>query len=414
MINEEFLNIYNNIKSITDNLNRPFSILYPKIESELNKLRKKKTNTILITQLNGIGDLLLISGFIKNIRYNFPDAYIILVYIGFREDIYTDCPYIDEAIPCFAYEFNLPALYNSTLWFCYNNLWKYDIDIAINPHWGQTGTHATFINWLSGAKERIGFNLNPEQKFFSTNLQIGYWSENDDYSKLLTTTIIPPNEIVHDVDRKYWLLSANDWKIYDKKLEIWLNEKDNIDLNVNNKKIIIGLGASSNSKKYPIRKLSQALKEIAKLDDITFILIGSESELIDAEYLINNKELKILNYVNKLTIKQTINLISKCDLYIGNDTFTVHAAKIYDLPTISMICESEDVVNNEGYGALSSYLRFKPWQMDCKHQSIVLRPKHALKGCANSLIHGGCCQHQPHCITQIQPGEIVEAYARII
>ena len=105
MINEEFLNIYNNIKSITDNLNRPFSILYPKIESELNKLRKKKTNTILITQLNGIGDLLLISGFIKNIRYNFPDAYIILVYIGFREDIYTDCPYIDEAIPCFAYEF---------------------------------------------------------------------------------------------------------------------------------------------------------------------------------------------------------------------------------------------------------------------------------------------------------------------
>ena len=86
---------------------------------------------------------------------------------------------------------------------------------------------------------------------------------------------------------------------------------------------------------------------------------------------------------------------------------------MYDLPTISIICESEDVCNEEGFEALSSYLRFRPWQIDCKHQSIILRPKHALPGCEHSQVHAGCFKTEAHCITQITPDEIVQAYQRI-
>ena len=415
MLNEEHINIYNNIKLLTKNIDIPFKELYPKIEKELNKLRKdNKQHTILITQLNGIGDLLLVSGFIKNIRYNFPNSYILFACSGFNKEIYSNCPYIDKIIPCYVYENNIYTLYNSSLNLCLNELWQYNIDLAINPHWGQTGTQASFINWLSGAKERIGFLLNPEQKYFNQIFRTGYWAENDDYNAILTKIIDHPLEIIHDIDRKYWMLSENNWKIFDKKLEIWLDEKDYIPINISNKKVIIGLGSSYNSKKYPIRKLSKALNQIALLDDITFILIGSEDESIDAEYLINkNPNLHFINYCNKLTIKQVASVIKQSDLYIGNDTCLLHIAKIYDLPTISIISENKDVVNNEGYGALSSYLRFKPWQMDCKHQSIILRPEHALNDCKDVLIHGGCAKMQPHCITQIQPEEIVQAYKDI-
>lgn len=415
MLNEQHIDIYNNIKLLLRNSAKPFKELYPLIDKELDKLRvPHDRHTILITQLNGIGDLILISGFIKNIRYNFPDSLILLACNGFRKDIYNNFPYIDKIIPCYTYDISFAALYNVVLNLCLNELWQYNIDLAISTHWGQTGTQASFINWLSGAKERIGFPLNPEQKYFKSKFTTDYWAEDDDYSQILTKAIDHPREIIHDVDRKYWLLSANNWKIYDKKLEIWLEKEDYIPLNITNKKIIVGLGASNNTKKYPIRKLSKALAKINELDDVTFILVGNNNEVIDAEYLINkNPNLKFVNYCNKLTIKQTASVIKQSDLYIGNDTCLVHIAKIYDLPTISIICENKDVYNEEGFEALSSYLRFRPWQMDCKHQSIVLMPEHALPGCEHSQVHAGCFKTEAHCITQITPNEIVQAYKRI-
>lgn len=415
MLNEKHIDIYNNIKLLSQNSVKPFSELYPLIDKELNKLRVPHDQyTILITQLNGIGDLILISGLIKNIRYNFPDSFIILAYHGFRKEVYENCPYIDKIVSCYTHDTSLQALYNIVLNLCLNELWQYSIDLAISPHWGQTATQASFINWLSGAKERVGFPINPERKYFQSKYTTDYWAESDDYNSILTKIIEHPREIIHDVDRKYWLLSANNWKIYDKRLEIWLSDNDYVPLNVTNKKIIVGLGASNNTKKYPIRKLSKVLAKINELDDVTFILVGNNNEVIDAEYLINkNPNLKFVNYCNKLTIKQTASIIKQSDLYLGNDTCLVHIAKIYDLPTISIICENKDVYNEEGFEALSSYLRFRPWQMDCKHQSIVLRPEHALPGCEHSLVHAGCFKTEAHCITQITPDEIVQAYKNI-
>ena len=408
------IDVLNNLHLITINLqDYPFEVKYKQMEKELEKIRpEEKTNNILITQLNAMGDLILASGTIREIRKNFPNSHITLVCLGVWKSLVEYCPYVDRIIPCLIKDTDMQALFYSSIEFCYNNLWDRQYDLAINTHWGQCGNLASFINWLSGAREIIGFDLYTASKLPNfNNYKSGYITEIDDYSSILTKSYNAPVDVVSDVQRRYWLLNEYGLNIKDKKLEIWLTPDDHVSLSTNEYKIVIGLGGSLNNKKYSLRKLSKVLNQI---DNAIFVLVGGMMEKVDADFLIKkNPNLKFINYVDKLSLRQTADLISQCDLYLGNDTGTVHMAKVFDLPTITMICENKDVEKADGYGELSSFLRFSPWQANCKNKSIVLRPEHALDECKDSLIHGGCVRKQAHCINQIEPDKILEAYYQL-
>lgn len=423
MYNEDFINIANNLTALSKLSKVSFPELYKRMDKELAKLRSPNpTGNILITQLNGMGDLVLTSGVIREIRKNYPNHHITLLVLGFWESLVKNCPYVDRIVPYFGSDFTLARLYRTTINFCREKLWERQYDFAINTHWGQCGSHSSFLNWFSGAKDRIAFDFYTEQKLFTTKeFRTGYILEADDFSAVINKPFNCPTDLYLDVKRRYWLLEQLGMTVTDMSSEIWLTDEDYVPLVekhknkvTGKKRIIVGLGASHDNKKYPVRKLAKALTEINKLDDIVFITIGGKTEVDDINYLMKKvPELNFVNYVNKLSLRQVAQLISQCDMYIGNDTGTIHMAKTFDLPTISMIYESKDVEHAEGAGTLSSYLRYSPWQDRCKHESIVLRPEHALPECVGSMIHGGCIRNQAHCITQIKPEEIVNAYKRI-
>ena len=55
---------------------------------------------------------------------------------------------------------------------------------------------------------------------------------------------------------------------------------------------------------------------------------------------------------------------------------------------------------------LSPSARFHPWQTDY----ICLRPAEPLPECAEAVCYGYCAHKEvPHCISQIEPEELVEA-----
>ncbi len=51
-----------------------------------------------------------------------------------------------------------------------------------------------------------------------------------------------------------------------------------------------------------------------------------------------------------------------------------------------------------------------PWQTE----TILLQPDHQLGECADVLNPGGCVYPDSHCITQINPDEIVSAYDKML
>ena len=72
-------------------------------------------------------------------------------------------------------------------------------------------------------------------------------------------------------------------------------------------------------------------------DNIKVVLFGSGSDVILADEILNAiKSDLINNLVGKLNIRQTAAVISKCKLFIGNDSGLLHVAASVGAPTISI------------------------------------------------------------------------------
>ena len=113
-----------------------------------------------------------------------------------------------------------------------------------------------------------------------------------------------------------------------------------------------------------------------------------------------------MNLVGKTTLRETEAIVSLTDYYLGNDTGVMHMAAACQIPCLVLYREAADK-ENISPGCLSEFARFSPWQTN----SVILRPDHQLDDCAaKEPIYGWCHSHEPHCITQITPQEIIDAF----
>ena len=173
------------------------------------------------------------------------------------------------------------------------------------------------------------------------------------------------------------------------------------------KKITLGIGASAPTKKYPVEKYLVALKELAK-KNVVFVITGGEEELVEAEFLEKNlPHGKVLNLVNKTTIRQTEAIVSQTDFYIGNDTGVLNIAAAAKVPVIGIYRGSKERENILP-AIINEFRRFPSYET----KFIVLRLLRPLDECASLTPAYGLCRrlHTPHCITQIQPQEIIDAF----
>ena len=115
---------------------------------------------------------------------------------------------------------------------------------------------------------------------------------------------------------------------------------------------------------------------------------------------------KVLNFTGKTTLRETEAIVGQADFYIGNDTGVIHMAAVEKIPCLVLYREAVDK-ENIFPGAFSEFGRYPPYQT----KAVILRPDHQLEECAKrGRIYGWCHSREPHCIKQIAPQEIVEAF----
>ena len=364
---------------------------------------------ILIVRFDGIGDMILTSGFLREVRANFPKARITLVIFSKVYSVVELCPYINEVL-VFPVDNPLTLsfldLLETIAIFCRdNNFWQKKFSIAFSPRWhNDDPLSALLLCWLSGARERIGYGTNPYTSW--TNAPV---PPIDNF--LLTKNIVTPRSVISDAEKNFYLLAASGFKVNETHMELFYGAEDlqqakiflkNIP--VSRKKVLLGIGGgTSASKKYPIEKYLIALKKLAK-KDLVFIIVGGQAEMTDAEFIENNLPSgKVLNFVGKTTLRETEAVVSQANFYIGNDTGVMHMASAAQVPVLIIYSEAKDKENNLA-GIMSSYGRFPPY----KTKYVALRPDHQLDECAKlGATFGWCHSKEAHCITQITPQEII-------
>lgn len=383
-------------------------VFEPAFQSE--GFREKQPGTVeqlLVISLDELGDNVLLTPFLRELRQNAPQARIVLVVKPFLRDIFELCPYINELLTLQT-GFSQDMLHQGqrVIDFCEEHLWGLRFDKCFLPQWGDDKAELRLLAYLSGARERIGYGIEAI-KVYGEVLE-----DPSACGELLTVSAIAPAECVHEAERRLQLLRCCGMEISRVEAELWLGAADwqaaaslIAPIRGHEKVLALGIGAGWPGRRYPVPFYLQALRELVA-EGWGVMVLGGEKEREEGDFLVEQLPLgSTVNIAGKASLRETAAAIGLADLYLGNETGVMHMAAALGKPTVDICFEpaSRRWLLPE---LLSPSARFHPWQTDY----ICLRPAEPLPECADAVCYGYCAHWElQHCISQINPRELVEA-----
>ncbi len=385
------------------------------MEPVFNHLGFRKTNSsaylsILVAYIGRAGDNILTTPMLRELRQNQPNAYITFVTTPDAYSLMELCPYVDETlcIPHMSSRQDDSFILRTIIEFSKEHLWKHHYDLCILPQWPSDNRPPRLLAYLSGSRNRWGYSDTAQNLYAPMNIKP------TDELYLLNHTICNPPEIIHEADRYLYMLEAIGMSVTERHTELWLSPEDRkqaqkliMPLQHNEEDIILVLstGAGDNSRQYPIEQWLNAIREIIGLGG-RFIIIGGPSETDDGRFLEERlPKGTVLNLTGQTTLRESVAVIEASHIFMGNDSGMMHAAAACQRPIIAIYREAEDK-EHIATGLLSEFRRFEPYMANY----IALRPDHALDDCKTAFCYGGCQSLKSHCICQVKPDEIVEAF----
>lgn len=369
---------------------------------DLTQLRR-----VLVVRLDEIGDIVLTTPFLRELRKNLPCAWITLIVKPEVFNLVETCPYVNEVLTYYRQHMLSPGDSGfvklqkdfRALKFAILHLWKRRFDLALLPRWDTDLYNASLLIYLSGAKRSITF---------SEYVNLHKHKLNREYDKFFSHTIIDKS-IKHEVEYNFEILRTLGCKIENDNLEVWFDTDDEIlckslleRYNIGKDCLLIGLGpgATALKKRWPVKRFIEIIEWLLKGTNCKIVLLGKHANDISLGRHIEDcvkEELpgRLINAIDCFTLRQTAAMLKQCKLYIGNDSGILHIAAAMNVPVIGIFCWPKSC--NKSH--INSPYRFGPW----KTKSIVLSPEKPILPCEKG------CESLEHCIEQVTVGEAKEA-----
>lgn len=380
-----------------------------------DELTQGAMEDILIVDFHSVGNFILTTPAIRELRRNYPFSSITLLTNQGCKALAENSPYVNEILifdDTYATRNILDYMVFATE-FAKKNLWqkRYRLAFYLNS---EPNFFHQFLMYLSGAKERVGYVMEVKRVYSDDLLP----QEKNPSFNLLTRPFVYPKQVVHEVERNLYLLEAFNLQVQSNYPELWYNASDTFrakvllkKLNPKRLKVVVGLGSSQGEGQYT--NYLPALQQIIE-SGADVILLGGKAEAKDASTL--QAKLPPKSVVNlcspELPWTVTAAVVSQANIYIGNSTGTMHFAAACRLPVIVLSREAKD--RPEEFDGVSAYYRFFPWQTN----AIILQPEHPIEECVeySKQLNTSTCSHSgtAHCIKQIKPEEIVTAYDKMV
>jgi ADP-heptose:LPS heptosyltransferase len=368
-----------------------------------NNFSLAHVRSVLVVRTDEIGDVVLTTPFLRELRRSLPDAWITLIVKPAVLALMQPCPYVDEVLP-FAIKigkWSLPFLKYLVLpRFAYRHLWRRRFDMALSPRWDTDSCHATWLMYFSGAPWRVGFSerTDPDKSYYNHN-----------YDRLRTHSL-DDSTLKHEVERDLDLLRFVGARVQEDRLEIWLQPDDvahaqhilsNNGVLESDLKIAVVPGALRARKIWPKEKYAELGHWLRRALGARIVLIGGADEAILGDALHAELGDGVINQMGKTTLRQAAALLQQCDLYVGNDTGPMHIAAALGLPAVEISCHPRQ----GSPGHAHSSLRFGPWKVPF----AVVQPQQALHPCRLA-----CDADHAHCIATIDVDSVRQAIETLL
>ena len=117
----------------------------------------------------------------------------------------------------------------------------------------------------------------------------------------------------------------------------------------NHKKIIIGLGASGDNKRWPNNYFIELINKLNKRNEYYFILAGGILEKKYIDEITSISSAKNFISLEKLNILESIEIIKNSDFFVGNDTGFMHVSACLNIKSFCLYGDtpSKDSIYNK-------------------------------------------------------------------
>lgn len=355
---------------------------------------------MLIIRLDAMGDLVMTTSFLRELRRNCPSAQITLIVSPSVTNLVECCPYVNEVL---TYEWKTSGRlsqlrrHGRALSLGWKYLWSHHFDLAIIPRWDADCYHAIIVAYFSGAKWRVGYS----EKVNEVKKQV-----NRGYDVLLTD-VLHDNDLKHEVEHNLDVIRFLGGTIHDDRLEVWVSPEEEIfvkqflsHFKVCSDELLIGFGpgAGESKRMWPISKFGELGDWLGREYHARIIIFGTQEEKPLGEALQLQLENIVINLAGQTTLRQVAALLRLCRLYIGNDSGIMHLAVAAGVPVVEISCHP---LNGSQFHPHSPK-RFGPWGVP----HSILQPLAAQRPCFDA-----CTALQAHCILGITIEQVKKTVA---
>ncbi len=294
-------------------------------------LNSVQPNKILFVRTDSIGDNVIASSVLKELKNKFPNSEVTVVCQNHIAGLYENCPYIKNIIGIEKKKFVESEDYRNQI---INKVREYKFDLAVNSVFSSSMAD-DMLALTSGAKITVridGDATNSEWESINKIRELytyvvktgaGWRSELKRYSDFLTGAGIHFDELNPEV----WLAAEDEMfagKIF-------------LDNNIDPQKTIVLFAGAKDGCRHSYN-YGKALSSFCRKNQYNVLAVGSEKD-----FEVNQKNLddirieKKINLSGKTTIRQTAAIIKKCKLAAGAETGNAHIACAVGTPNLILL-----------------------------------------------------------------------------
>jgi len=299
---------------------------------------------ILVISLAGIGDALIATPLIRELRENFPSATIdVLVKEAGARDFLERNPCVNRVF----FKDLLKCGKLETARFLWS-LRRERYQLSINTH-PQSRIHYRVAAWLAGAEVRISH-------VYECFTWIDRW---------LVTGTLPQDYTRHSIENNFDVLPLIGAR---KKLDLHVMEffldpaderfaEDFLDKeNLRGKKLLgmhVGSGGTKNLplKRWPLKQYAGLVRQLNKeRPDIQVLLFGGPEETKDHQVILAQANADLTMEAKTKNMRESAALMKRCDAFLSVDTALMHIAAALKVPNQIVIEAPTLNVTNWPYG----------------------------------------------------------------
>ncbi|MGB7297510.1 MAG: glycosyltransferase family 9 protein [Candidatus Aminicenantales bacterium] len=368
--------------------------------------RKKSTGdaltpkNILVIQLADMGDVVLSTAFLRELRRHWPDAWIGLVVQPSMVSLVEKCPDIDEVIPFRWRSFQEWGNAFSGHWRWWfqttiltaRRLWRHNIDTAISLRWNNDAPQAAALTLMStsGAPVRVAFRDIPRDRIPCRVTDI---------NRLITHGPVR-SYLKHEIEFQMEILSSLGATPEKPQIQVFTGPEDEdfardvlgrAGFSAGSPIIALAPGAAWPFRRWPSDRFIALGRWLQETYGANIIILAARNEMELACRVEQGLHPgRTVSLAGKTAIRQMAAILRRCQLFIGNDSGPIHVAVGVGVPVV-------------GFFGPGEYERFKPWGVN--HEAVRL-------GLPCSPCSQDCAFNDPRCIRGISLNRAKEAVSR--